>query len=170
MRIRHHLSLGLLLGGLLSLIPSLAAAQTTATGVGLPYVWIHKHTGIIQEPINTAEMYEGVNRIAVALGMDGPRNRKVYRMEAVQNMERGMPVVVHYETTDDQTMSAAGRVTSVDRVNGRIGVTYDDGTTETLRVSQHSTAGTLKADGRRVIVYASNKSGQQVAQYFKRKS
>jgi hypothetical protein len=170
MRIQHHVPLGLLLGGLLSVIPSPVSAQTTATGVGLPYVWIHKHTGIIQEPINTAEMYEGVNKIAVALGMDGARKTKVYRMEAVENMERGMPVVVHSEVSDDQTMSAAGRLTSVDRVHGKIGVKYDDGRTETLRVSQHSTAGTLNAEGRRVIVYSSNKSGQQVVQYFKRKS
>jgi hypothetical protein len=170
MRIQHHVPLGLLLGGLLSVFASPVAAQTTATGVGLPYVWIHGHTGIIQEPINTAEMYAGVNKIATALGMDGPRNKKVYRMEAVSNLERDMPIVVHYEASDDQTMSAAGRVTSVDRVNGRIGVMYDDGRTETLRVSQHSTAGTLNADGRRVIVYSTNKSGQHVAQYFKRKS
>jgi hypothetical protein len=170
----QHKTLGLLLGGLLSMIASPVLAQTTATGVGLPYVWIHKHTGIIQEPINTAQMYDGVNKIAVLLGMDGPRNRKVYRMEAVGNMERGMPVVVHYmdETAPNSVGTAEGKVTSVDRVNGRIGVKFDDGRTETLRVAQRSTAnsGTLEVKGRRVVVYSSNKSGQQVVQYFKRKS
>jgi hypothetical protein len=36
--------------------------------------------------------------------------------------------------------------------------------------SSAAQAGTLQAKGRRVIVYSSNKSGQQVAQYFKRKA
>jgi hypothetical protein len=182
----QHTALGLLVGGLLSMIAPPAGAQTTATGVGLPYIWIHKHTGIIQEPINTAEMYDGVNRIAVKLGMDGNRNRKVYRMEAVGNLERGMPVVVHYEAKDDDVAgnasanqtppdgvaTAVGKVTSVDRVRGKIGVKYNDGRTEMLRVTQHSTghSGTLEVKGRRVIVYSSNKSGQQEVQYFKRKS
>src|SRR5580765_636472 len=143
----QHTALGLLVGGLLSMIAPPAGAQTTATGVGLPYIWIHKHTGIIQEPINTAEMYDGVNRIAVKLGMDGPRNTKVYRMEAVGNMERGMPVVVHSAVKDEdvagqanqgsphEVESAQGKITSVDRVHGRIGVTYNDGRTEMLRVT-----------------------------------
>jgi len=171
---KHTIPLGLLLGGLLMMFPSHAAAQTTATGVGLPYVWIHKHTGIIQEPINTAEMYAGVNRIATALGWDGSRNTKVYRMEAVGNMERGMPVVVNYvdQAWPNGVGTAEGQLTSVDRVKGRIGVKYADGSTETLRVAQNpvGTSGTLGVKGRQVIVYSSNKSGQQVVQYFKRKS
>jgi hypothetical protein len=174
MHIQQRVSLGLLLGGLLSVFSAPASAQTTATGVGLPYVWIHRHTGIVQEPINTAETYEGVNRIAVALGMDGKRNTKVYRMEAVGNMERGMPVVVHSvdPAGPNQVATAEGRVTSVDRVNGRIGVKYTDGSTETLRVTQHSVSpsGTPQVKGRRVVVYSSSKSGQQTVQYFKRKS
>lgn len=167
----QHKALGPLLGGLLSTIAAPAAAQSA---VSAPYVWIHGHTGMIQEPINTAQMYEGVNRIAVAIGMGEKRNTKLYRMEAVQNIERGMPIVVQYAPTDDNATSVAtaeGEVTSVDRVHGRIGVKYDDGRSETLRVSQHSTtgSGTLEVTDRRVIVYSSTKSGQQVFQYFKRK-
>jgi hypothetical protein len=171
---KHYIPLGLLLGGFLLTIPSPAAAQATATGVGAPYVWIHGHTAMIQEPINTAQMYDGVNRIATAIGMSGRRNTKVYRMEAVGNMERGMPVVVHPEddAQPNGVATSEARVTSVDRVNGRIGVKYDDGRTETLRVSERAvgTSGTLEVTGRRVVVYSSNKSGQQVVQYFKRKS
>jgi hypothetical protein len=152
---------------LLSTIGAPAAAQTA---VSVPYVWIHGHTGIVQEPINTAETYEGVNRIAVALGMGRSRETKLYRMEAVENIDRGMPVVVQYAPNDDSVATAEGKVTSVDRVHGLIGVKYDDGRSETLRVSQHSTgSGTLEVTDHRVIVYASNKSGQQVVQYFKRK-
>jgi|SRR5262245_23217005 len=171
---QQRISLGLLLGGLLSVFPAHASAQTTALGVGRANVPIHNHTGIVQEPINTAQMYDGVNRIAVLLGMSGKRNTKVYRMEAVGNMERGMPVVVHYadQAGPNSLGTAEGKVTSVDRVNGRIGVKYSDGSTETLRVAQHSVAnsGTLEVKGRRVVVYSSNKSGQEVVQYFKRKS
>lgn len=170
---------GLLLGGLLSTIASPAVAQTPA--VGLPYVWIHGHTGMIQEPINTAEMYAGVNRIAVAIDLAAKRNAKVYKMEAVGNIERGMPILVQYApnnaagTADqigpDGVATAEGKVTSVDRVHGRIGVKYNDGRSETLRVTEHAapSSGTLEVKGRRVIVVSSNKSGQQVVQYFKRK-
>jgi|KBSMisStaDraftv2_1062788.scaffolds.fasta_scaffold07659_2 hypothetical protein len=163
----QHTALGLLFGGLLSTIGAPAAAQTA---VSVPYIWIHGHTAMIQEPINTAEMYDGVNRIAVALGLDEKRNTKLYRMEAVENIDRGMPIVVQYAPNDDSVATAEGKVTSVDRVHGRIGVKYDDGRSETLRVTQHSTgSGTLEVTDHRVIVYSSNKSGQQVVQYFKRK-
>ena len=176
----QHKTLGLLLGGLLSTIASPAVAQHAA-GFGSPYVPINGHTGIIQEPFNTAQTYEGVNRIAVALGVGRARNTKVYRMEAVGNIERGMPVTVQYapeslasaiDPIDSGGVAIAeGRVTSVDRVHGRIGVKYDNGRSETLRVSEHaaSGSGTLDVKGRRVMVTTSNKSGQQVVQYFKRK-
>jgi hypothetical protein len=175
MRIQHHIPLGFLLGGLLSAIASPVAAQTTATGVGLPYVWIQGHTAVIQEKINTDEMYAGVNRIADQLGIGGTRSTKLYRMDALENMgmERGMPVVVHSAVKDAAGLTSTdGRVTSVDRVHGRITVQYSDGRSERLRLTQHTAtnAGTLEAKGRRVIVYSSNKSGQPTAQYFKRKS
>jgi len=170
MRIQLHIPLGLLLGGLLSATALPASAQSTSTGVGRAYVPIQEHTGIIQEPINTAEMYDGLDRIAQKLGLAGIQNKKIYRMEAVKNMERGMPVVVHYETNDDQTASATGRVTSIDRAHGRIAVKYDDGQVDSLRVTQHSATPALHVKGSRVVVYSSNKAGQPVAQYFKRKS
>ena len=177
----QHKTLGLLLGGLLSTIASPAVAQSAA-GFGSPYVPINGHTGIIQEPINTAVMYEGVNRIAVALNLAKDRNTKVYKMEAVGNIERGMPITVQYAPKDslasaidpvspDGIATAEGKVTSVDRVRGRIGVKYADGRTEMLRITEHGapSSGTLEVKGKRVIVTTSNKSGQPVVQYFKRK-
>ena len=170
-RLPLGLPLGLLLGGLFSIIASPAAAQTTATGVGRANIPIQGRTGIIQEPINTAQMYEGVNRIAVALGFGSRRPVKLYRMNAVEDMERGMPVVVHYETNGDQIASAEGRLTMVDRARGHIAIQYSDGRIDKLRVTHHPPTGTLHAEGRRVIVYSSDKSGQQLeARYFKRKS
>jgi hypothetical protein len=167
----QHTTLGLLFVGLLSMIASSAAAQNAA-GFGTPFVPIQGHTGIIQEPINTAEMYAGVNRIADAIDLAAKRQAKVYKMEAVGNIERGMPVTVQYEDDAANAVATAeGRVTSVDRVRGRIGVAYDDGRTETLRVTEHSapSSGTLEVKGKRVVVSSSTKSGQQVVQYFKRK-
>lgn len=178
MRLQHS-TLGLLFVGLLSMIASPALAQTGAAGFGRPYVPIEGHTGIIQEPINTAVMYAGVNRIANALDLASRKNAKVYKMEAVGNIERGMPITVQYEPTDDNAANVVngvaieeGRVTSVDRVNGRIGVKYNDGRMETLRVTEHPTpsSGTFEVKGKRVLVSSSNKSGQPVVQYFKRKS
>jgi len=176
----QHKTLGLLLGGLLSTIASPALAQNAA-GFGSPYVAIHGRTGIIQEGINTDQTWDGVNRIAVALGIARNRNTKVYKMEAVGNIERGMPITVQYapeslaSTIDPIDSSgvaiAEGKVTSVDRVRGRIGVTYDDGRTDTLRVTEQAApaSGTLEVKGKRVVVVTSNQSGQQVVQYFKRK-
>ena len=177
MRLQHS-TLGLLFVGLLSMIASPALAQTGAAGFGRPYVPIQGHTGIIQEPINTTEMYDGVNRIATALDLASRKNAKVYKMEAVGNIERGMPITVQYEPTDNAAnvvngvATEEGTVTSVDRVHGRIGVKYDDGRTETLRVTERYTpsSGTLEVKGKRVIVSSSTRSGQRVVQYFKRKS
>jgi len=171
MRVRLHFPLGLLLGGLLSMIASPAAAQTTATGVGRANIPIQGRTGIIQEPINTAQMYDGVNRIAVALGFGSRRPVKLYRMDAVQDMERGMPVVVHYETNGDQIASAEGRLTMVDRARGHIAIQYSDGRIDKLRVTHHPPTGTLHAEGRRVVGYSSDKSGEQLeARDFKRQT
>jgi hypothetical protein len=176
----QHKTLGLLLGGLLSTIASPAQAQNAA-GFGSPYVAIHGRTGIIQEPMNTDQTWDGVNRIAVALGLARDRNTKVYKMEAVGNIERGMPITVQYapeslasaiDPIDSSGVAIAeGKVTSVDRVRGRIGVKYDNGRTETLRVTEHATpnSGTIDVKGKRVMVVTSNRSGQQVVQYFKRK-
>ena len=172
-------TLGLLFVGLLSMIASPALAQTGAAGFDRPYVPIEGHTGIIQEPINTAVMYEGVNRIATALDLASRKNAKVYKMEAVGNIERGMPVTVQYAPTDDNAPNVVdgvateeGKVTSVDRVRGRIGVRYTDGRTETLRVTEHAApnSGTFEVKDKRVVVSSLNKSGQPVVQYFKRKS
>ena len=71
----------------------------------------------------------------------------------------------------DGVATAEGKVTSVDRVRGRIGVKYNDGRSETLRVTENAapSSGTLEVKGKRVVVVTSNKSGQQVVQYFKRK-
>jgi hypothetical protein len=178
MRLQHR-TLGLLFVGLLSMIASPALAQTGAAGFGRPYVPIEGHTGIIQEPINTAVMYEGVNRIATALDLASRKNAKVYKMEAVGNIERGMPITVQYAPTDDNAANVVdgvateeGKVTSVDRVRGRIGVKYTDGRTETLRVTEHAapSSGTFEVKDKRVVVSSFNKSGQPVVQYFKRKS
>src|SRR5690349_6976673 len=173
-------TLGLLFVGLLSMmIASPAFAQTGGPGFGRPYVPIQGHTGIIQERINTDVMYEGVNRIATALDLASRKNAKVYKMEAVGNIERGMPITVQYAPTDDNAANVVdgvateeGKVTSVDRVRGRIGVKYTDGRTETLRVTEHAapSSGTFEVKDKRVVVSSFNKSGQPVVQYFKRKS
>ena len=178
MRLQHR-TLGLLFVGLLSMIASPALAQTGAAGFGRPYVPIEGHTGIIEEPMNTAVMYEGVNRIATALDLASRKNAKVYKMEAVGNIERGTPVTVQYSPADDNAANVVdgvateeGKVTSVDRVRGRIGVKYTDGRTETLRVTDHAApnSGTFEVKDKRVVVSSFNKSGQPVVQYFKRKS
>jgi len=175
MRIQQdiNIALGLLLGGLLSVYSSPAAAQTTATGVGRSFVPIHGRTGIVQQPINSKQMYDGVNKILVKAGAGAKRPSKTRGAEGLENLDRGMPVVVHYEIDRDgpnEVKSAEGVVTSIDRVHGRIGVRYADGAIETYRLSHRAVdeAEALQVKGRRVVVSYSDDSGEKVAQSFKR--
>jgi hypothetical protein len=175
MRVQQVIPLGLLLGGWFVVSPPAAAAQSTATGVGRPYVPIHGHTGIVQEPFNTKQMYDGVNRILVKAGAAAKRPAKVQGTEALENLDRGAAVIVHYELDrdgPDEVKSAEGVVTSVDRVHRRIAVQYQDGSIETLRLSDHAVeeAESLEVKGRHVIVSYSDDAGQKIAQSFKRKS
>jgi hypothetical protein len=177
MRIQHSINLpvtlGLLLGGLLAVSSSTASAQTSATGVGRSFVPIHGLTGTFQEPINTKQMYDGVNKILVKAGAAAKRPAKIRGTEALENLDRGTPVVVHYELDRDgpnEVKSAEGVVTSIDRVHRRIGVQYSDGSIETLRLSSRAVeeAELLQVKGRRVVVSYSDDSGQKIAQSFKR--
>jgi len=175
MRVQQQIPLGLLLGGLLAVYSSPATAQTTATGVGRSFVPIHGLTGIVQEPVNTKQMYDGVNKILVKAGAGARRPSKLRGAEALADLDRGAAVVVHYEIDRDgpnDVKSAEGVVTSIDRVHGRIGVRYGDGTIETYRLSHHALdeaeAGALQVKGRRVVVSYSDDSGEKVAQSFKR--
>src|SRR5580765_236015 len=102
------------------------------------YVPLHGHTGIIQEPMNTKQTYDGVNRILVKLRAGATRPEKARGTEALASLDRGTSVVVHYEIDQDgpnEVKSAEGVVTSIDRVHRRIAVQYADGSIETLRLS-----------------------------------
>src|SRR4029077_3770430 len=101
MSVQRYVLLWLVLGGLISLHAPSAEAQTSATGAGRSFVPIHGHTGMIQEPINTKQMYDGINRILVKAGAGAKEPTKVRGTEALENLDRGTPVVVHYEIDRD---------------------------------------------------------------------
>jgi len=167
-----HIALGALLGGLLA-VSSTAAAQTTATGVGRSFVPIHGLTGVLQEPINSKQMYDGINKILVKAGAGAKKPAKIRGTEALESLDRGMPIVVHYELDRDgpnEIKSADGVVTSIDRVHRRIAVQYADGSIETLRLSDRAVeeAESLEVKGRHVVVSYSDDSGQKIARSFKR--
>jgi hypothetical protein len=86
---------------------------------------------------STRRRCDGVNRIAEKLGLKGRgSSAKAYRIEALDIIDHGTPVVVHSAVKDDDEqgagtidqsgsgdlMSAKGRVTSIDRVHGNIAV------------------------------------------------
>ena len=101
---------------------------------------------------------------------------------SLDSLKPGTAVVVHYTVKGIQASADEidrigpeglrvneGTVTSVDRTRKRITIAFSNGTTETLRLTQHAAE---ESDGEvnkgsRVIVYYSDESGQRVAHYFK---
>jgi len=161
---------------------TLAVAQRA----GVP---IHGVTGTLALPGNVDKIYDGLNTLIVkaADGTDHvihvTKDTHVHGAEALSNVQRGTPVVVHYTVKNNEPSvdeidclgpeglpSTEGTVTAVDRVRKTITVKYSGGEIERLRLTHHAAIenGTIK--GNRVVVYYTNEAGQKVAHYFKRKS
>jgi len=166
--------LGSLLCGALTLPASALAGQSP------PQVPIHGVTGTIATPESVRSFYDGVNKTLVKTGEGIDHLRGATQAKAdgeaasLDGLRSGTPVVVHYSVKGIQTSADAndaverngssvneGIVTNVDRSSKRITIRFAAGSTETLRLTR-STSG-----GGRVIVYYPDRSGQQVAHYFK---
>ena len=162
--------LGSLLCGALTLPASALAGQ------GLVQVPIHGVTGIIAPPWSVEQFYDGVNKTLEETGEGIDHLRGATKAKAdgeaasLDGLRPGTAVVVHYSVKGIQTSADAnentssvneGVVTNVNRSSKRITIRFAGGSTETLRLTR-STSG-----GGRVIVYYPDRSGQQVAHYFK---
>ena len=154
--------LGSLLCGALTLPASALAGQ------GPAQVPIHGVTGTIATPESVKSFYDGVNNILVEMGeldhLRGATKAKANGEAAsLDGLRPGTSVVVHYSVKGIQTSADAneGIITNVDRASKRITIRFAGGSSETLRLTR-STSG-----GGRVIVYYPDRSGQQVAHYFK---
>jgi len=168
MRIEYRWLSSLLVGSLALIGPFASTARAQ--------VPIHGFTGTIALPWNVDQFYTGVNK-GLSEASDGierlTRSRPPDHREAptLENLRPGMPVVVLYTVKGIQASSDQlneGRVTSVDRRNGRIAVQFPDGSTKALRVSQHDARHENHMQSHsRVVVYYTDESGRRVANYFK---
>jgi len=110
-------------------------------------------------------------------------------VDALAGLPEGNTVVVHYTVSGDQALAqeidrfgdeglkiSEGRVTHIDRRQKEITITFDDGKTETLRMTQRAAAESATGvndsglDETKVVVYYSNESGRKVAHYFRKAS
>ena len=173
MKIHSGYWLGSLLCGALTLPASALAGQ------GLVMIPIPGVTGIIAPHYSVEQFYDGVNKILVEMGeldhlRDATRAKADGEALSLDGLRPGTSVVVHYSVKGIQTSADAndaversgssvneGIVTNVDRSSKHITIRFAGGSTETLRLTR-STSG-----GGRVIVYYPDRSGQQVAHYFK---
>jgi len=166
--------LGSLLCGALTLPASALAGQ------GPAQVPIHGVTGTIATPESVKSFYDGVNKTLVKTGDGIDHLRGATKAKAdgeaasLDGLRPGTSVVVHYSVKGIQTSADAndaversgssvneGIVTNINRSSKHITIRFAGGSTETLRLTR-STSG-----GGRVIVYYPDRSGQQVAHYFK---
>jgi hypothetical protein len=110
-------------------------------------------------------------------------------VDALRGLREGSTVVVHYRVEGGQESAqeidsigdeglkvTEGVVARIDRGQKQITIRFDNGTTETLRLTDRAAADVGRdidqpaAGDTRVVVYYSDDSGSRVAHFFKRKS
>ena len=143
------------------------------------------------------KFYKGVNVIVVAT-IDGAEHTyhfakdlvvhggKGTGTEALQGLEEGAMVVLHYTVTgseasareidrigDDGLKITEGRVTNIDRGRRQITISFGTGRTETFRLTERAAGEgqdveAAAAGGTRVAIYYADEGGRRVAHYFKK--
>jgi hypothetical protein len=172
------LSAGVLLG------VSLTATPQTVPTLGV--------TGTMALEGTIQSEYEGVNLITVN-AIDGARH--VFHLtkdllvhggkgngpDALRGLRAGTTVVIHY-TTAGEVESAQeidrigegglkvteGTVARVDSGRRQIVIRFDDGKTETLRLTERAAGYAVPAENARITVYYTDDTGEKIAHYFKR--
>jgi hypothetical protein len=179
-----------LVGGLALGVPVAPAAQTQPPISGV--------TGTVALE-GTIDQEQAAAGTVVVKTMDGVRHvfhftkgllvhgGKSGGVEGLQGLREGTTVAVHYTVANgvaaaqeidqigpDGLRVTEGRVIDVNRARKQITIRFDDGRTETLRLTDRAAADAAKdvgqaaPDAARVIVYYSDESGQKVAHYFKK--
>jgi hypothetical protein len=164
-------------------------ASAAVIGAAAQHVPIHGVTGTWALPGNVDKIYDGVNTLVVSTTggtkhvMKVTKDTKVHGgSEALESLQHGTPVVVHYTAKDGQEtideideLGSGGlknndaTVTAVDRIHRTITVRYAGGQSERLRLTRHAVAEGVPLKGNRVVVYYQNEAGENVAHYFKKK-
>jgi hypothetical protein len=179
----------LLVGGLLSGLPTLSAAQEP------PPVTPITRTIALEGTVN--KVYAGANTVIVK-ATDGVEHLVHFTKrtvvhgakdteDALSGLAEGNRVIVHYaaeggEKTaievdrigDDGLKAIEGVVTRVDREGKTFSIRLADGSTETLQLSERAAENVGKdvdrtaVSGARVIVYYTDDAGHRTAHYFKK--
>jgi hypothetical protein len=108
-------------------------------------------------------------------------------VDALTGLQEGTTVVVHYTVTDNDASAAEidrvgdeglriteGIVTHVDRRRKQITIRFDNGTTETLGLTDRAAAEAgpelerAEAGTTKIVVYYRDEAGQKVAHFFKK--
>jgi hypothetical protein len=136
--------------------------------------------------VTTMDGVEHVYHFTKDLVVHGGTGRGV---AALEGLREGSTVVVHYTVNgtenaareidrvgDEGLKVTEGVVTQIDRGRKQITIRFDDGTSETFRLTDRAAAEAGKNvdraahDADRVIVYYSDDTGRKVAHFFKKAS
>ena len=140
------------------------------------------------------KFYKGVNVIVVAT-MDGVEHTYHFAKDLVvhggkgpqelEGLKEGTMVVLHYSGTGSEASAreidqigednglkiTEGRVVRIDRGRKAITIRFDDGKTETFRLTDRAASEGKRNEeatsGTRVVIYYADEAGQRVAHYFK---
>jgi hypothetical protein len=110
-------------------------------------------------------------------------------VDALEGLKEGNTVVVHYTVSGDQALAqeidrfgdeglkiSEGKVSHIDRKRKEITIKFENGATETLRMTDRASAESsdtleqIGAEGTKIIVYYADESGRKVAHYFRKAS
>jgi len=133
----------------------------------------------------TIRTTDGITQLFVLLEKIFVHDSRPQPDDELSGLHRGMTVVVHYSGTGaeatvqevDRLDGAGlkiteGRVTSINRDRDQITVRLENGTTETLKLSNRVSRNEgrdLDAAGSRVVVYYTDDHGVKEVHYFRRK-
>jgi hypothetical protein len=174
--------------GLLALAVALsagvAAAQIVPMTVPVP---VDRFTHTLSLPMSDDAFYSGVNKIIVKTS-DGishvvdvtPDTEPNGETPSLRSLRPGTPVAVRYTVKGIQASTDEidrvgpdglnlneGVVTAVDKGRRQITLRLSNGTTQTLRLTQHAANDPHTLRGSRVFVYYSDELGQRVARSFR---
>jgi hypothetical protein len=165
MRMHSGYRLGLLVLGSLLIVAAPSAAQDPL------HPPIEGFTGVIGLPWNIDKFYSDLNKTLEKIGdgLDSEGRRTPSKVDddgVIERMRPGTAVAVGYlvngiQASPDQTRLNEGVITSVDRRKDEITIRYNNGETDSLRLTEHP------SHKGRVIVYYPDASGQKIPFYFK---
>ena len=136
--------------------------------------------------VTTIDGVDHVYHVTKDLVVHGGKGRG---MDALEGLREGSTVVVHYTVTEAEASAreidrigdeglkvTEGVVTRIDRGRKQITIRFDDGKSETLRLTERAAAEAGKDVDQaataavKVIVYYSDEAGRKVAHFFKKAS